>query len=113
VVIQQGDAAMSGVFFVKSGSLRVIQEIKDANGTSRFLEVNQLGPYSFFGEYAFVHRCTRSASVIANSACELVELGRFDWLRRVDPDTLSAAAELTLQYPDERTVIKFISLLFC
>jgi CRP-like cAMP-binding protein len=99
VIIQQGDPPHSGVFFVKSGTLRVVQEVSvPGSQRSHFLVVNELSPFCMFGEHAHMHRIARTASVITNTACELLEISKFDFFRRLDNESIAHAQDMGQQY---------------
>lgn len=68
VVIKEGDTAAS-VFLVRTGTLRAF---KSTRGEQKFL--GDIGPGEFVGEMAYINQEMRSASVIADTDCELIEI---------------------------------------
>jgi CRP-like cAMP-binding protein len=60
----------------------------------RAQEVGRLGPTMYFGELALLHSAPRAASVVAHSDCDLLELGRADFMELMGPlaKTLEAQA---------------------
>lgn len=68
-VVKEGDQGDS-LFVVVDGVL----EVEKVVGPNRAKQLEQLGPGDFFGEMSFFHDMPRSASVLANSDCKVLEL---------------------------------------
>lgn len=67
-LLKEGDGAQF-VYIVKKGELAAYSE---TNGTNRMLGTITVG--EFVGEMAYINNEPRSATVIANSDCELIEI---------------------------------------
>ena len=87
VVVSQGDDA-HGMFVVRSGSLRDF--LMHENG--RELTLSHHGAGDYFGELALLDEAPRSASVMTLEPCELLYIGRSDFLTmlRASPDSMGA-----------------------
>ena len=87
VVVSQGDEA-HGMFVVRSGSLKAF--LMHENG--RELTLSHHLPGDYFGELALLDDAPRSASVMTLEACELLYIGRGDFLSMVkaSPDSMGA-----------------------
>lgn len=94
VVIQQGSMDGSGIYIVRRGTLRVVQEIQKG----LFVQINELTPGACFGEISVIKKIPRSCSVIASSSAELLEVGRFDVLKRIDAETLTFGERFVENY---------------
>jgi len=86
VVVSQGDEA-HGMFVVRHGSLKAF--LMNADG--RELTLSHHGPGDYFGELALLDEAPRSASVMTLEPCELLFIGRGDFLSllKVSPDSMT------------------------
>ena len=87
VLIRKGDAGDS-VFYINSGWVKIVAG--DTLGGEVVL--NHLGPGEFVGELSLVDQKPRSASVIALSEIEAIELKRDDFLAVLDRNPSIALA---------------------
>jgi CRP-like cAMP-binding protein len=69
IVVTEGDPG-DAVFLIASGSVRVLV----AGGHGRALEIRRLDAGDFFGEVAALSRTPRTATVVATTDCELLEV---------------------------------------
>ncbi|MBL8398459.1 MAG: Crp/Fnr family transcriptional regulator [Candidatus Accumulibacter sp.] len=79
IVVHEGDDG-SGLFVVQSGSLKVF--LTDQNG--REVTLSLLDPGDYFGELALLDGAPRSASVMAVTRSELLQLPRSAFLAMLD-----------------------------
>jgi voltage-gated potassium channel len=70
VVVRRGEPGHA-MYFVQRGAVEVLVEPAPVT----------LGPGDYFGEIALLHDMPRSATVVAASDCELLELGAADFAR--------------------------------
>ncbi len=68
ILFSEGETAES-VFIVKSGELSAIKKNKDKN-----VILGNIRPGEFVGEMAHINNESRTATVIANTDCELIEI---------------------------------------
>lgn len=68
VLIREGESA-SSVFLVQSGRLKAYKDF-----SARQTVLGEIGPGEFVGEMAYINREMRSATVVADSDSELVEI---------------------------------------
>ena len=89
-LIRQGDTGES-MFILVEGQANVVLE---RNGSSKF--VASLGPGDCFGEMSLLTGERRSATVIANTDCEVVEIARPILAKSLkqNPDLLKELSEL-------------------
>jgi hypothetical protein len=71
IVVSEGEAGGS-LFVVTTGTVKAF--VRDAGGRSR--RVRQLSEGSFFGEVSILTGHPRSATIVAATSCELLELDR-------------------------------------
>jgi CRP/FNR family cyclic AMP-dependent transcriptional regulator len=76
VVMRAGDST-ENVCFVLRGTLRVL--VSDPDGREVILSI--LGPGELFGEMGVIDGLSRSATVIASEACDLVVIANTDFKR--------------------------------
>ena len=86
LVIQENEAGES-IFVVLSGRLDVQKVI--APGRSKTLRAFSAG--EFFGEMSFLDHAPRSASIVANGKCEVMELGAKDFQKLTGTHPVIAA----------------------
>ena len=79
VIVEQGEEG-DAFYLIWSGHVRVVR--RDGSGQDRTLAYVAEGDY--FGEIALVERSRRTASVIANDHCELITIGRDEFLHLLD-----------------------------
>ena len=111
VVVQQGDQS-DAVYIIKTGRVRVVQQVKAEsigvkctkgnNDGYAFLDVNEIGPCSLFGEIGVLKNCRRTASVITSSRCVMYMLRKTDFLRRIGKKAVSTFEALANSYPNDR-----------
>jgi putative peptide zinc metalloprotease protein len=73
-IIRQGDPG-DAFFIIESGKVQVWQ----SEGEAESQQVNALAPGQFFGEVALVTDAPRNATIIAETPCVLLSLGRRDF----------------------------------
>jgi hypothetical protein len=79
IVVSEGDPGDS-VFLIASGSVRILV----LGGHGRALEIRRLETGDFFGEVAALSGRPRTATVVADTACELLEIDRWALERLVE-----------------------------
>lgn len=104
IVISEGDPGDS-VFLLASGSVRILV----VGGHGRALEIRRLDAPDFFGEVAALSGQPRSATVVAVSDCELLEIERtaLDRLLEARPaarELLEGTSEGRSHSPEEKAV---------
>jgi hypothetical protein len=72
IVVSEGDPGAS-IFLIASGSVRILV----VGGHGRPLEIRRLDAGDFFGEVAALSARPRSATVVATTDCELLEIDRW------------------------------------
>ena len=76
VLMREGDST-ENVYFVLRGTMRVL--VSDLEGREVILSI--LGPGELFGEMGVIDGLSRSATVIASEACDLVVIANADFKR--------------------------------
>lgn len=104
LVVSEGDAGDS-VFLIASGSVRVLV----VGGHGRPLEIRRLDAGDFFGEVAALSGRPRSATVVAVTSCELLEVDRWALAKLVEArpaarPILEGTRDVRAQSPEEAVV---------
>ncbi len=104
IVLNEGDPGES-IFLLAKGSVRVLV----IGGHGRPLEIRRLDAPDFFGEVAALSGQPRSATVVAVSECELLEIDRWALERLVEArpaakPILEGASEGRTHSPEEAAV---------
>ncbi len=96
-LIREGDPGQS-LFSVLSGSLRVVKPVERTEPhTGLYWEtLAELGPDDWFGEASLLTGAPRNATVVATTACELVEVPKsaFESCLRREPQILERLVDL-------------------
>jgi CRP-like cAMP-binding protein len=83
IIIEEGDLGDS-LYIIKDGSVRILKNtLEDEMYTVIILKANE---NVFFGELALIDKDQRSASVMAESDCELLVLSRDKFARLAEKD---------------------------
>jgi CRP-like cAMP-binding protein len=104
IVVSEGDPGTSA-FLIASGSVRILV----VGGHGRPLEIRRLHAGDFFGELAALSGRPRTATVVADEGCELLEVERWALERLVEARPaaraiLDGAREGREQSPEESAV---------
>ena len=104
IVVSEGDPGDS-IFLIASGSVRILV----VGGHGRPLEIRRLDVGDFFGEVAALSGRPRSATVVATTDCELLEIDHWALERLVEArpaarPILEGARDGRAQSPEEEAV---------
>jgi CRP-like cAMP-binding protein len=104
IVVSEGDPGES-IFLIASGCVRILV----VGGHGRPLEIRRLDAGDFFGEVAALSGRPRSATVVATTDCELLEIDHWALARLVDArpaarSILEGARDGRAQSPEEEAV---------
>ncbi|CAG9467055.1 unnamed protein product [Pedinophyceae sp. YPF-701] len=94
---------------------RMLREKAEREMGDVYLELAQVGPGACFGEQGVLQQSTRSASIICNSAAEVMQISRLDLLTRV-PDSVKAALHNVAQSfknKDDGVLLRHLDAMRC
>jgi CRP-like cAMP-binding protein len=107
LVVTEGANSEDGVYFIKSGSFKVIRKTL-AGGKKQpvLVQLNELSAHQMFGEVGVIQNGLRTCSVIANSHnCQVLQLSKLNWKLTVDLTTRRHCRENIQHYPSESLVV--------